>query len=73
MNSLKSLLRNCSVSFARLKTQAVNNFFDVAVTKANKVQAKITLKIGSQTLKSRIFKINFSKFFVESMPSETLR
>ena len=51
MNSLKSLLRSCSLSVVCVKTKAVNNFFGVRVTTANKFQTKITLKVVSESTK----------------------
>ena len=62
MSFLKSLLRSCSVSVVRVKTQAENNFLGEAVTKANIFQAKIIPKWFQKALKSRIFEYSFGKF-----------
>ena len=43
MNELFEKL-NAQLKKVRVKTQAMNNFFSVAVTKANKFQTKISLK-----------------------------
>ena len=42
MSFLRSLLRWPNVAVERVKIQAVSNFLDVAVTKADKFQTKLT-------------------------------
>ena len=53
MSSFKILLCSCSVFVVpvRVKTSAVDNFLGLEVTKVNKFQTKITLKVVPESTK----------------------
>ena len=67
MSSVKSLLRSCSITVVRVKIQADKNFLCVAVTKANKFQTKIILKVVLPNTKVPYIWCDFAKYFRQSM------